>query len=613
MFKIIAAAASGVDQSQSSRLISDPEAIDLTDTPTKGVAQGQTGLNPDGNLTGSAQSLEFDGIDDYIKLATANGFGTEILTEDMGETDIKHGSTANNIAMETWLKLDASSTAIDKNSEFFEMTIQRNSTSSTTGFDGIYVCRTIYAPSAFDSDVSTRQTDGDGNVLSAHFVEILYAGERVGEQLLTEGATISAGDVFAYSMTSACNVPLNTWTHVWCEHTVTGCLITPQWPASKPGGQDDQQNGHWFRIYMNGKLNRQRTGADQLAATNCRKTDPFPTSGSPVSNFYDRAVSFDGKLDEMRLWLQSGTHNSITNVGGRGNIGLCPNQFPDDAQASPATANSATIQFSPSAEYLAAWWRFESLSAVDLFANVSDCIPDSTEYSHSATPANFQGSVDFSEEETLAAGPRFNNFWKMDGGTIEHGGLMAVTDTAEGAILIDEGMENLVTSGNCTWSASSDNTSSVEIDERNIFYGASATVVNTTEAGGGAIHTINYSNLLFDKNDYTLSFRGLISSGSPSARVTFTVGHKAASASTTAVFGRTTWKPIVLSRTASADANESSMTGSVQVQQLTNDDTDIGSLFRLDGLAIQEGGYYSTYIGPEQVRKSGQIAWRTND
>ena len=105
----------------------------------------------------------------------------------------------------------------------------------------------------------------------------------------------------------------------------------------------------------------------------------------------------------------------------------------------------------------------------------------------------------------------------------------------------------------------------------------------------------------------------MISSGSPSARVTFTVGHKAASASTTAVFGRTTWKPIVLSRTASADANESSMTGSVQVQQLTNDDTDIGSLFRLDGLAIQEGGYYSTYIGPEQVRKSGQIAWRTND
>ena len=133
MFKIIAAAASGVDQSQSSRLISDPEAIDLTDTPTKGVAQGQTGLNPQGHLTGSAQSLEFDGIDDYIKLATANGFGTEILTEDMGETDIKHGSTANNVAMETWLKLDSSSTAIDKNSEFFEMTIQRNSTSSTTG------------------------------------------------------------------------------------------------------------------------------------------------------------------------------------------------------------------------------------------------------------------------------------------------------------------------------------------------------------------------------------------------------------------------------------------------------------------------------------------------
>ena len=107
MFKIIAAAASGIDQSQSSRLISDPEAIDLADTPTKGVPQGQTGLNAGGHLTGSAQSLEFDGIDDYIKLATANGYGTEILTEEMGAADVKHGSTANNLAMEAWIKLDA--------------------------------------------------------------------------------------------------------------------------------------------------------------------------------------------------------------------------------------------------------------------------------------------------------------------------------------------------------------------------------------------------------------------------------------------------------------------------------------------------------------------------
>jgi hypothetical protein len=55
------------------------------------------------------------------------------------------------------------------------------------------------------------------------------------------------------------------------------------------------------------------------------------------------------------------------------------------------------------------------------------------------------------------------------------------------------------------------------------------------------------------------------------------------------------------------------MTGSVEVQQLSNVSSDDGSYFRLDGLAIQEGGYYSTYIGPEQIRKSGQIAWRTND
>ena len=106
----------------------------------------------------------------------------------MVETDIKHGSTANNVAMETWLKLDASSTAIDKNSEFFEMTIQRNSTSSTTGFDGIYVCRVdgykientsgdvilVIHETTFDSD-----DDEVGDNVNVKYCKICKYWERV--------------------------------------------------------------------------------------------------------------------------------------------------------------------------------------------------------------------------------------------------------------------------------------------------------------------------------------------------------------------------------------------------------------------------------------------------
>ena len=53
---------------------------------------------------------------------------------------------------------------------------------------------------------------------------------------------------------------------------------------------------------------------------------------------------------------------------------------------------------------MVAWWRFESISAIDLFASVADSVPDVTRYGHSATPQNFIGTLDFSEEQTIVAG-----------------------------------------------------------------------------------------------------------------------------------------------------------------------------------------------------------------
>ena len=137
-FKYINAAISGEYQKILSRLIEDPETLNLTDTPTYNLPNSvpQTGDNADGILTGSLKSIEFDGVDDFLKLPTTGGLGTEILLEDIGQETVKHGATTNNIALEAWVKLDSTITGIDTNSEFFEITIQRNSSSSTTGFDG---------------------------------------------------------------------------------------------------------------------------------------------------------------------------------------------------------------------------------------------------------------------------------------------------------------------------------------------------------------------------------------------------------------------------------------------------------------------------------------------
>ena len=586
-FKYINAAISGDYQKILSRLIEDPEALNLTDTPTSDLPESvaQTGDNADGVLTGSAQSLEFDGTDDFLKLPTTGGLGTEVLLQDIGEQTVKHGATANNLALEAWIKLDSSLTGTGLGSEFFEVTIQRNSSSSTTGYDGVYMARTVYAVSAFGSDAATVQ-----GASSAHYIDFQFA----------------TGSTFAYSLTSTCDIPANQWTHVWCEYTVTGADQNPRFTPTPKG---------WMRMYINGTLNRQET-TDKLTDLALGGSGlPFPATAEAVSYGYSRAISFDGKLDEMRLWLNSGTTNSIGALANKGNIGV-----PTDAFDSQTNAAQVKLDFAPSAEYLAAWWRFETVSAVDLFASVADSVPDSTQYGHSATPQNFVGTLDFSEEQTIVAGQTVTGLNKSitgqidlsdpRGGTYDHGGMLVIHDN-QNAINLQRGVDNLVSCASNTWSASGSAT--VLYDTLNIFYGSSAYTVNTSAAGQGAVHTIDYSHLLFDKNDYTLSLRLLLTSGSPDAKVVFRLGASSNAVSTTATMNRNVWVPIYIRNTASADFNESNMTGSVTIQSLGSTAYTAGSLFRVDGLQLSEGVFPSNFVGPEQIRKSGEISWMVGD
>ena len=583
-FKYINAAISGEYQRILARLIEDPETLDLTDTPTYNLpdAVPQTGDNVDGVATGSAKSIEMDGTDDFLKLPTAQGLGTEILLEDIGEQTVKHGATTNNIALESLVKLDSTITGIDKNSEFFELTIQRNSVSSTTGYDGNYMTRTIYAVSAQASVPGTVQGSN-----SAHFIDFQFA----------------SGGGFAYSLTSNNNITLDEWHHIWCEYTVTSVDNNTRFTPSPRG---------WMRMYIDGKLNREEPLSQLMASTPPgANLLPFPATGSAVTYGYDRAISFDGKLDEMRLWLNTGTTDSISTLANAGNIGIIPEDF-----TSPTGSAQVKLDFAPSAEYLAAWWRFESISAVDLFASVADSIPDVTRYGHSATPQNFVGTLDFSEETTIVAGSvvsGLNNsvsgqmdLDKLRGGTYDHGGMCVIHDGQE-QIKLEQNPDSLVACASNTWTASGG--AAVNYDVLNIFFGASAYTVNTTAGDQGAVHTIDYSHLLFDKNEYTLSLRLLLTSGCTAARVNFTLGDKAKAVAVTGVMDRNVWVPIVVRNTASLPTGESTITGEVGVQGLSTEGSTVGALFRIDALEIREGFYAGNFVGPEQIRKGGEISW----
>jgi len=551
-FKFVSPVASGSLQYIISRAIDDPETIDLTDTPSN----GETGLDSNSNLSGSKQSIQFDGLDDHLLLPTSAGLGTEFLLEGVGNNAIKHGSTANNIMFESWLKLSNSSTG--ETNQFFETTIQRNSTSSTTGYDGLYTSRLVFASSG---------GGGDSNFLtSGHFIDFQFA----------------SGGHMAWSLTSAKSVIPETWVHVITSYTSGETAATSK-----------------MQIWVDGILDREQTLAEMTGLALGSETSALPATGTPLGV---RTIAFGGKLDEMRMWLNSGTTDSIRPLAAVSSLGI----------VAEGMASHVNTQFGPSAEYLAAWWRFESVSAVEIFAGLADSVLDSTSYEQPATPKNFLGSVDFSEDQSIVFGvSATGDLLALKGGSVDHGGML-VFDGVDGNIMLEEGIQNLVTDASNVWSASGG--ANLGVDENQIWVGSSGCRFNTNAAGEGGIHNFDYnSNYLFNNNTYTCGLRMLSSTGSTSARVVFTIGHHTNSAATTAVMDTVIWKPFYLTKTVSADANETAITGSVVVQQLHNGGTDSGALFNVDGLLLKEGDFPSKFVRPGRIRKGGQIYWDIGD
>ena len=70
------------------------------------------------------------------------------------------------------------------------------------------------------------------------------------------------------------------------------------------------------------------------------------------------------------------------------------------------------------------------------------------------------------------------------------------------------------------------------------------------------------------------------------------------------------WTPVILRNTATLPTSESTITGEVTLSGMTQDSsTDQGTLFKVDGLQLKECLYPASFVGPNQIRKGGEISW----
>jgi len=593
-FKLIPLEATGSYQSFLARVIEDPTVIDLTDTPTSNMPNGvpQTEETIDGYITGSAKSLLFDGADDYVFLPSIGPYmeRSNINLAEIGSSVFTpgkptHGVSATNISVDTWIKVTEANSGLNmpgttqKASKMFEFSVQRHDDINvdTFGIDGRYTGRLIY-------------TDDPNELpgVSGHFLELIY----------------TSTNEIAYSLTSS--NPLESTAGDWLgtpSGGVTGwnhvCLIYEGGAAPDNGGDTSiAPNDTKMKIYINGDLDREATIYD-LDNSFYDANSPFPTKVDPFS--LDQPRSFPGRIDELRLMTATGAASVYPKLAARGNIGRAFDSF--SAIDDPDIVDA----FTPTSNHVAGWWRFESVSGIDLFSQTPQSIEDSTNYEHHGTPQYFEGSISYAEDLVVVMGLNTNgNLSKTDGGTVDHGGQLLITPLNE-TIRIETGVMNLVNDAANVW-VTTGGDSTVNDEDTNIYFGSGAIRVNTGTPFSGARHNI-VSDLLFDENEYTMHIKLLHLTGSNSAKVSFTLGESTNTLSTTAVMERGIWESVYLTH---KNVDPSALkTGAIDVVSLS--DTNEGSLFLVDGLMITQGREPSFFTRPETVRYSGEVNWGIRD
>jgi len=598
-FKTIPLEATGSFQTFLLRAIEFPLVIDLSDTPTSdmpnGVPQTETFVE-DGFMftTGSAQSIIFDGLDDWIYLPGADYSvcASNIRLEGIGGPyefgKPTHGVSATNISIDCWIKIDEGlqglslSTEPQKTTQFAQFTVSRSQTSGidTFGIDGIYTGRVIYT----DDPAGPAGTSG-------HFIEFLY----------------TSSNHVAWSLTS--NNSLESTQSTWLGKLVNGVTGWNHVTMVYQGGPAPDNNGDYtttpnetnMKIYINGAKDREESvknledGYDSNA--------PFPTvTIPPTGEDIRKAQGFAGRLDEIRLMTATGSDSVYAKIAELGNIGRPFNAFDEDLHP------DIIGNFTPTADHVVGWWQFESVSAIDLVSHTPFSIPDSSVHGHHGTPEYFEGTINYSKDLAVTMGLSASGaLQSLSGGVVDHGGQFMVKPEDD-RIIIDHGIKNLITPNENVWTATGLN-AGVQSEEKNIYYGSSAIRVQTRTPNTGAKHTL-FNDFLYDENEYTLHLKMLHLSGSNSAKVSFTLGETTNTFSTTSVMKRGIWEPIYITHKYS---DPTGLLKTLVVDVTSLEDPTNESLFLVDGLSIWQGKDPVLFTTPGTTRYSGQVNWAIRD
>jgi len=599
-FKTIPLEATGSFQTFNLREIEFPLVIDLSDTPTSDLPNGlpQTETFVEGGFlysTGSAQSIIFDGVDDWIWLPGADSSvcGSHIILEGLGAAEEEfgkppHGASATNISIDCWVKVDeglqgfALSTKPQKTTQFAEFSVARRDTTGVNdyGIDGRYTGRIIYTD-------DPQEAPGT----SAHFVEFIYA---------------SSDDV-AWSLTS--NNSLESTQSTWLGKLMNGVTGWNHITMVYQGGTAPNNNGDYttfpddtnMKIYINGTKDREMS--IQNLENQYEPNSPFPSVREPFDYFEIKEdKGFAGRIDEMRLMTATGDDTVYGKMATLTNIGKPFNVFDEDLHPDILAA------FTPTANHVIGYWQFESTSAIDLVSHTPLSILDSSVYGHHGTPEYFEGTINYSKDIAVTMGLSASGaLQSLSGGVVDHGGQFMIKPEDD-RVIIDHGIKNLILPDENVWSVTGADVD-IKPEEKNIYYGSSAVRVQTRSPHTGARHTM-FNDFLYHENDYSVHMKILHLSGSNSAKISFTLGETTNTFSTTAVMKRGIWEPVYLTHKYS-DPTGLLKTLTVDVTSL--EDQTNQSLVLIDGLAIWQGRDPVLFTGPSTTRYSGQINWAIRD
>jgi len=405
---------------------------------------------------------------------------------------------------------------------------------------------------------NTRYTFFDQSIIRQDSVTAVdFDGIYGGHIIVTGGSNASYVEfrvginAYDYVLTSDASITTTAFHNIYCLYN---------------SGQTEMS------IYIDGVLDT--ASALSLVAT-----------ASPLGT---RGTSFGGILDEVRLWTTSAAASSINQIASVSAIGKLPEEL----------GSVGLNELLPSGQTLAGWWRFEDISLVQLLSNLAGSIIDSSGYKHHGTPSSFTGADNPSGETTIINGTSASgDLLSLVGGSLDHGGLL-VLDKNNDTIGIEWGSESLIKADYNSWTATGAGVTITDVTD-NIYFGNSAVKISTPSGDEGIYMDISNSALLYTGNDYNLKLRYRSVSGTVSARVNFTLGN--VRKSVTALTNQDTWQPIIVNHKFTTG----SATGRIEVQNLGSS----LNTFLLDGLEISEGDYFSSFIGDDRTRKSGQLYW----